>query len=91
MRPTTIKDKDFVLFFFLANSIPIFTNIQHLGHFLSSSPILCQNFPFLIAIHPTFHWGKKREKHIHTQLRAFIAKHLKNIAFITLKKSLYLF
>ena len=76
MRPTTIKDKNLVIFF-LANSISIFTNIQYSRHFLSSSPLLCQNFPFLTAIHPTFYWGKKKEKHIHTQLRAFTTKYLK--------------
>ena len=84
-RPTIIKDKDFVIFFFLANSISIFTNIQYSRHFLSSSPLLCQNFLFLTAIHLTFYWGKKKEKHIHTRLRAFIEKQLKNIAFNNLK------
>ena len=83
-RPTIIEDKDFVFFFFLANSISIFTNIQYSQHFLSSSPSM-PKFSFLTPIHPTFYWGKKKEKHIHTRLRAFIEKHLKNIAFNNLK------
>ena len=65
-RPTIIEDKDFVIFFFLANSISIFTNIQYSRHFLSSSPSM-PKFSFSHTNPSHILLGKKERKtHTHT-------------------------